>query len=84
NKDVYVRAKHKALIREIGATSMVLLKNEHKALPLTGKVGHIALFGNDAGSNPYRVNGCRNRGYNNGTLRQGWESGSFLFPYLIT
>lgn len=84
NEYVAVRQNHKQIIRDIGASSLVLLKNLKGALPLTGEERLLGLFGNDAGSNPYGVNGCHDRGCNNGTLGQGWGSGSFIFPYLIT
>ena len=60
-----------------------MLKNTG-ILPLTGKERHIAIIGNDAGSNPNGANGCPNQGCNKGTLGQGWGSGSVLYPYLIT
>ena len=83
NEDVYVRGDHKKIIREIGAASAVLLKNEG-ALPLTLKRQHLGLFGSDAGSNAYGNNGCAFRGCDNGTLAEGWGSGAFLYPYLVT
>ena len=84
NEHVDVRADHGALIRQIGSASTVLLKNTNNALPLTGKEKFTAVFGNDAGDNPYGPNGCANRGCDNGTLAMGWGSGTAEFPYLVT
>lgn len=83
NKHVDVRADHGQLIRQIGAASTVLLKNEG-ALPLTVKEKFTAIIGEDAGSNPDGPNGCNDRGCNQGTLAMGWGSGTADYPYLIT
>jgi beta-glucosidase len=83
NEHVDVRGDHAALIREIGSASTVLLKNTG-ALPLSGKEKLTALFGEDAGDDAYGVNGCSNRGCNNGTLAMGWGSGVAEFPYLVS
>ena len=83
NENVYVRGSHKQIIREIGRASNVLLKNKG-ALPLTGIRQHLGLFGSDAGSNPYGANGCPYRACDNGTLAEGWGSGSYSYPYLVT
>ncbi|KAL8714078.1 MAG: hypothetical protein Q9220_001806 [cf. Caloplaca sp. 1 TL-2023] len=84
NEHVDVRAEHGTLIRQLGAASTVLLKNNNSALPLTGREKFTAVFGNDAGSNPYGPNGCPNRGCDNGTLAMAWGSGTAEFPYLVT
>ena len=84
NEHVDVRAEHGQLIRQIGAASTVLLKNTNNTLPLTGKEKFTAVFGSDAGSNPYGPNGCSDRGCDNGTLAMAWGSGSANFPYLVT
>ena len=83
NEDVPVRGNYKSIVREIGAASTVLLKN-NGILPLTGQERHIALIGKDAGSNPNGANGCPNQGCNEGTLAQGWGSSTVLYPYLVT
>jgi len=83
NEHVDVRDHHGSLIREIGAASTVLLKNEG-VLPLTGYEKFTGIFGEDAGPNNYGPNGCSDRGCDNGTLACGWGSGSANFPYLIT
>ncbi|KAJ5301198.1 transcriptional regulator family: Fungal Specific TF [Penicillium atrosanguineum] len=77
NEHVDVRNGHGALIREIGAASAVLLKNEG-ALPLTGKEKLTTVFGSDAGASAYGPNGCSDRGCDMGTL--GWD-GSFQGIY---
>jgi len=84
NEHVDVRGEHADLIRQIGSASTVLLKNTNNALPLTGKEKFTAVFGSDAGENPYGPNGCPDRGCDNGTLGMAWGSGSANFPYLIT
>lgn len=84
NEHVDVRGEHGDLIRQIGSASTVLLKNTNNALPLTGKEKITAVFGNDAGDNPYGPNGCPDRGCDNGTLGMAWGSGSANFPYLVT
>lgn len=85
NEHVDVRGDdHAGLIREIGRASTVLLKNTNNALPLSGDERQVAVFGEDAGSNPYGANGCPDRGCDNGTLAMGWGSGTADFPYLIT
>ena len=84
NQHVDVRAEHAQLIRQIGSSSIVLLKNANKTLPLTGKEKLTAVFGEDAGPNLYGPNGCDDRGCDNGTLAMGWGSGTANFPYLVT
>lgn len=79
NEHVDVRAEHGDLIRQIGSASTVLLKNINNALPLTGREKFTAVFGSDAGGNPYGPNGCPDRGCDNGTLGMAWVS---LFPNL--
>lgn len=84
NQHVDVRGDHANLVREIGSASIVLLKNVDGALPLTGREKFVAVFGEDAGSNPDGVNGCSDRNCDNGTLAMGWGSGTANFPYLVT
>ncbi|RMY61699.1 hypothetical protein D0863_11192 [Hortaea werneckii] len=78
-----VRQDHAADIRNQAAKGTVLLKNTG-ALPLTGKEQLTAVFGSDAGENPWGPNGCADRGCDNGTLAMGWGSGTAEFPYLVT
>ncbi|KAI0172967.1 glycoside hydrolase family 3 protein [Hypoxylon sp. FL1284] len=81
NWHVDAQKDHGDLIREIGAKSTVLLKNEG-ALPLK-KPKFLAVIGEDAGPNPLGPNSCSDRGCDNGTLAMAWGSGSADFPYLI-
>lgn len=82
NWHVDVQEEHGRLIREVGAKSTVLLKN-NGALPLS-KPKFLAVVGEDAGPNLYGPNGCADRGCNNGTLAMSWGSGTAEFPYLVT
>jgi beta-glucosidase len=83
NEHVNVQDDHAANVRQVGAESVVLLKNEG-ALPLTGSERTLGLIGEDACSNPWGPNGCPDRNCDNGTLAMGWGSGTANFPYLIT
>lgn len=83
NEHVNVQDDHGAVVRQVGAESAVLLKNEG-GLPLSGSEKLLGLFGYDACSNPWGPNGCADRNCDNGTLAMGWGSGTANFPYLIT
>lgn len=76
-----VRKNHGQLIRNIGANSIVMLKN-NGTLPLKSP-RQVAIIGEDAGPSIYGPNGCSDRGCNNGTLAMLWGSGSTNFPYLV-
>lgn len=84
NYHIDVRGDHADIIREIGAKGTVLLKNSG-VLPLN-KPKFLAVIGEDAGPNLYGPNGCAagDHGCDNGTLAQGWGSGTADFPYLVT
>ena len=84
NQHIDVRSNHRQLIRELGAKSVILLKNVNGTLPLTGHEKLTAVIGEDAGPNLQGPNSCSDRGCDNGTLAQGWGSGSVDFSYLIT
>ena len=84
NEHVDVRQEHANLIRQLGSASTVLLKNTNNTLPLTGNEKFTAVFGDDAGDNPYGPDGCPDRGCDNGTLGMAWGSGSSNFAYLVT
>ncbi|KAF7170201.1 hypothetical protein CNMCM5623_002698 [Aspergillus felis] len=84
NSYVDVEGNHKELIRKIGSSSIVLLKNVNNALPLTGSEEFTAIIGEDATANPNGPNSCVDRGCDIGTLAMGWGSGTAEFPYLIT
>jgi beta-glucosidase len=76
-----VRGNHAALIREQGASAIVLLKNKNNALPLKAPKS-IAVFGNDAGDD---TNGLYNQNdFEYGTLSAGGGSGTGRFTYLAT
>ena len=81
NGQVDVRAGHAKLIRDVGARSVVLLKNAGGVLPLTGRERQIAVFGSDAHDSPL---GPNDRGGLSGTLAVGWGSGIASFPYLVS
>ncbi|ETW82695.1 glycoside hydrolase family 3 protein [Heterobasidion irregulare TC 32-1] len=84
NEHVNVQGDHYKLIREIGAASVVLLKNTAGALPLSAaNIKRLAIVGSDAGPNPDGPNGCSDRGCDQGTLAMGWGSGTANFPYLV-
>ncbi|KAI3339304.1 glycosyl hydrolase family 3 N terminal domain-containing protein [Ustulina deusta] len=83
NRHIDVQGDHAELIREMGAKSVVLLKNEDNALPLKRPVS-IAVIGEDAQDNPDGPNACVDRICNVGTLAMGWGSATAEFPYLIS
>ncbi|KAG9008319.1 hypothetical protein FRB90_009001 [Tulasnella sp. 427] len=83
NEHVDVQDDHYKLVREIGAASIVLLKNVNHTLPLK-KPRSIALIGSDAGPPLRGPNGYNDRGGSDGTLAVGWGSGTTDFPYLIS
>ncbi|MCJ1392303.1 hypothetical protein MMC18_005170 [Xylographa bjoerkii] len=82
NFHVDVRDDHATIIRNVGANSIVMLKNTNNALPLKAPK-QLAIIGEDAGPSMYGPNGCSDRGCDNGTLAMGWGSGSTNFPYLV-
>lgn len=78
-----VQGNHKIDIRKMGAASVVLLKNADNVLPLNGKrIKKLAVIGSDAG--PSSELNCDLHACNDGTLAQGWGSGTANYPYLIT
>ncbi|KAK7681535.1 hypothetical protein QCA50_015267 [Cerrena zonata] len=83
NKHLDVQADHYKIVREIGAASAILLKNEKNALPLK-KPKNIVLIGNDAGPALRGPNNFLDRSGDDGVLAVGWGSGTNQFPYLIT
>ncbi|KAF7975977.1 hypothetical protein HWV62_8124 [Athelia sp. TMB] len=83
NAHVDVQGAHARLVREIGAASTVLLKNEGGALPLK-KPRSLVIVGNDAGPGRAGPNQFTDQGGSDGTLASGWGSGSANFTYLIT
>lgn len=83
NQRVDVQRDHGALIREIGAKSIVLLKNTNNLLPLHKPVS-LAIIGEDAQDTPGGPNACPERGCDKGTLAMAYGSGTADFPYLIS
>lgn len=83
NQHIDVRMDHFRSIRRSAAKSTVLLKNSG-VLPLSGAEKWTAVFGEDAGENPWGPNGCPDRGCDMGTLAMGWGSGTADFTYLVT
>ncbi|KAJ5298613.1 uncharacterized protein N7443_006733 [Penicillium atrosanguineum] len=79
NRDV--RANHSAMIRQHGAASTVLLKNERNALPLR-KPRNIIIAGNDAG--PLTQGPDLQGDFEYGVLAGSASSGSCRFSYLST
>ena len=77
NFNVDVQHDHKKLIREVGAASAVLLKNEKEALPLDlSKIRSIGVFGKSAGPATNGANGIKNRGGIDGVVAIGYGSGT--------
>lgn len=74
NEHVDVQDDHYKLVREIGAASTVLLKNENGALPLK-KPRSLVLIGSDAGPGRAGPNQFADQGGNDGVLAMGWGSG---------
>ncbi|KAI9350570.1 glycoside hydrolase superfamily [Zopfochytrium polystomum] len=84
---VDVQEDHKNHIREpstrLAAASSVLVKNLNHSLPFT-KAAYktIAVIGEDAAP-PKTLNGCSDHGCIDGTVAQGWGSGTTNFPYIV-
>ncbi|ODO05536.1 hypothetical protein I350_04587 [Cryptococcus amylolentus CBS 6273] len=79
---VDVRGDHHKLIRHIGASSTILLKNDNNALPLSTPRS-VALIGSDLAPPTDGANGFTDRGGIGGHTAMGWGSGSAEFPYLV-
>ncbi|KAI8851757.1 glycosyl hydrolase family 3 C-terminal domain-containing protein [Chytridium lagenaria] len=73
--------KHKAHARRTAAASTVVLVNKG-VLPIK-EVKRISVLGEDAAP-PGKLNRFTDRGGNEGTLAQGWGSGTTEFPYIVS
>ncbi|KDQ52335.1 glycoside hydrolase family 3 protein [Jaapia argillacea MUCL 33604] len=82
NLHIDVQEDHYELVREMGASSTVLLKN-NGVLPLKN-IRSYSIIGSDAGPGLLGPNGYSDRGGDDGVLAMGWGSGTDQFPYLIT
>ncbi|ORY38561.1 hypothetical protein BCR33DRAFT_788797 [Rhizoclosmatium globosum] len=75
--------EHAKVARKVAAASTVLVKNDG-TLPLKNEKGvKIAILGEDARA-PKILNEYQDRNGNDGTLAQGWGSGTVQFPYLVS
>lgn len=74
NGRVDVQGDHYKVVREIGAASTVLLKNERGVLPLK-KPRNLVIIGNDAGPGRAGPNQFTFQAGSDGTLPMGWGSG---------
>lgn len=74
NGRVDVQDDHYKVVREIGAASTVLLKNNRGALPLK-KPRSLVLIGNDAGPGKAGPNQFTFQAGSDGILAMGWGSG---------
>ena len=83
NQHIDVQADHDKVVREIGAASIVLLKNKKGALPLK-KPRSLVLIGSDAGPGHAGPNEFPDHGGLDGVLYMGWGSGTANLTYLIT
>ncbi|KAJ2997870.1 hypothetical protein HDV02_005054 [Globomyces sp. JEL0801] len=84
--NVNVQKDHANHIRAVGAASSILLKNTNDVLPLKNNL-KIAVVGTDAGPGKSTQNdfsNCNDRACSDGTIAQGWGSGTTYFPYIIT
>jgi beta-glucosidase len=80
NEFVDVQEDHASVAREVAMEAVTLLKN-NATLPLSARHS-IAVFGSAAAQNPGGPNSCADKGCNEGTLGQGWGSGTADYPYL--
>ncbi|KAF9452890.1 glycoside hydrolase family 3 protein [Macrolepiota fuliginosa MF-IS2] len=83
NEHIDVQADHDQIVRQVGAASIVLLKNERNALPLK-KPRSLVLIGSDAGPGRAGPNEFSNQFGSDGILAMGWGSGTANMTYLVT
>jgi beta-glucosidase len=84
NEHVDVQDDHYTLVRQLGAASAVLLKNERGALPLGKNDRSIFMAGSGAGPGMAGPNEFADQGGSDGALAMGWGSGTDNFTYLVT
>ncbi|KAG0175260.1 hypothetical protein DFQ28_002120 [Apophysomyces sp. BC1034] len=84
DEGIDVQEDHKVAIRQMGAASLVLLRNTDNILPLKDTTRKIAVIGSDGGPDPDGPNFCFDHACDRGTLAEGWGTGAADFPYLIT
>ncbi|UTT87911.1 hypothetical protein NDA17_002583 [Ustilago hordei] len=106
NEHRNVQGDHWKIVKQIGEEAVTLIYNKPSkkagpqastefglGLPLNKKA-RVAIFGSDAGANPYGINSCQDwiglgsqlcpaNATSNGTQAVGWGSGAGFFPYLI-
>ncbi|CAO3580625.1 unnamed protein product [Absidia cylindrospora] len=82
---VNVERDHKALVRAMGAASVVLLTNQDNILPLKETDKSISVIGSDAFNYPllFDHENCSNFMCDPATLIQGWGSGVVSHPSYI-
>ncbi|CAK5278243.1 unnamed protein product [Mycena citricolor] len=83
NEHIDVQDDHHTVVREIGAASTVLLKNDNHTLPLK-KPRSLVLVGSDAGPAKIGPNQFADQGGSDGILAMGWGSGTANMTYLIS
>ncbi|KFA62864.1 hypothetical protein S40285_02265 [Stachybotrys chlorohalonatus IBT 40285] len=81
NEFVQVQADHDVIARQIAQDAITLLKNDDNILPLSTS-RPLKIFGTDAQTNSRGPNACPDRNCNEGTLGQGWGSGTVDYMYL--
>ncbi|KAI8063934.1 glycoside hydrolase superfamily [Gongronella butleri] len=86
DQKVDVQGNHKVYVRQMGAASAVLLKNDNQTLPLQAEtLKSIAVIGTDAqNSLILGDNLCGTLPCLTGTVAQGGGSASATYPYLVT
>jgi len=77
NHRVDVQHDHHKIVRAMGSASVVLLKNERRALPLR-RPRSLVIIGNDAGPGMAGPNQFVDQGGSDGALAMGWGSGCVM------
>jgi hypothetical protein len=82
NTHVNVQADHATVAHNISRDAITLLKNTDNILPLS-ESDIIRVFGTDAGANSAGMNGCSDRGCDQGVLGMGWGSGENISVFSV-